>query len=314
MSLAMVFPGQGSQSLGMQRTLAAAFPEVAATYGEASEVLGYDLWQVTQEGPQEELDKTVITQPAMLAAGVATWRCWQAAGGPTPTVLAGHSLGEYSALVAAGALSFTDAVRVVQKRATLMQEAVPKGQGAMAAILGLDDDSVVAVCKRAESGQVVCAVNFNSPGQVVIAGDSAAVERATALAKEAGAKRALMLRVSVPSHSPLMRPAADALVPHLAAIDFQRLHIPVINNVHVEPYADAASIRDGLALQLHNPVRWTDTVRRFARDGAVLAVECGPGKVLAGLVKRIDRGITAVAVDDPESLQKAIDACEASAS
>ncbi len=310
MTVAIVFPGQGSQSLGMQQALAERYPEVAATYAEASEVLGYDLWKLVQEGPQEELDKTVVTQPAMLAAGVATWRCWQAAGGPAPAWLAGHSLGEYSALVAAGSLAFPDAVRVVQKRAELMQAAVPAGEGAMAALLGLDDEAVIQVCDEAAGDQVVKAVNFNSPGQVVIAGNRAAVERAVERAKEAGAKRALMLRVSVPSHSPLMEPAADALAEHLLATSFGSLDIPVLNNVSVEPYGAAEQIRDGLHKQVFNPVRWTETVRHFIASGVTTVIECGPGKVLAGLVKRIDRSVTCVAIEDAESLQKALDACQ----
>lgn len=309
MSFAMVFPGQGSQSLGMQAALASKYPEVVATYSEASEVLGYDLWLLTQTGPQEELDKTVITQPAMLAAGVATWRCWQAAGGAAPDVVAGHSLGEYSALVAAGAVDFADALRVVNKRANLMQEAVPAGKGGMAAILGLEDQAVIDACAKAEQGQVVRAVNFNSPGQVVIAGHKEAVERAIDIAKQAGAKRALLLRVSVPSHSPLLEAAANALADDLAKTAFGALAIPALNSVNVAPFADAQNIRESLRLQVFNPVRWTDTVRRLANEGMTLVIECGPGKVLAGLVKRIDRGITCVAIDDPDSLQKALDAC-----
>lgn len=309
MTLAMVFPGQGSQSLGMQAALAEAWPVVRETYAEASEVLGYDLWQLVQEGPQEELDRTVVTQPAMLTAGVATSRCWAAAGGPQPAWLAGHSLGEYSALVWAGAVSFADALGLVRKRATLMQEAVPAGKGAMAAILGMDDAAVIEVCKQAAEGAVVTAVNFNSPGQVVVAGEREAVARAVEKAKAAGAKRALMLRVSVPSHSPLMQPAADALAEHLAATDFAEVRIPVLNSVDVEQYVDPEQIRAGLRRQVFNPVRWTDTVRRLRANGVKTIIECGPGKVLAGLVRRIDRTATTLCIDEPAALGKALELC-----
>ncbi|MBT8097668.1 MAG: ACP S-malonyltransferase [Woeseia sp.] len=310
----MVFPGQGSQSLGMQSSLASSFPEVAATYAEASDILGFDLWEITQSGPQEELDKTVVTQPAMLAAGVATWRCWQAAGGKTPAWLAGHSLGEYSALVAAEAINFADAVRVVQQRATLMQDAVPSEKSGMAAILGLDDDAVIAACSGAEEGQVVRAVNFNSPGQVVIAGDCDAVTRAVELAKAAGAKRAMMLRVSVPSHSPLMKPAAEALSGYLDATTFAIPTIGVISNVDVQPYVEPQQIRAGLYRQVFNPVQWTKTIRRFIDEGVDTVIECGPGKVLAGLTRRIDRSINCVAIEDPEALQKALETSRSSTS
>lgn len=311
MTFAMVFPGQGSQSVGMQAALASAYPRVKATYAEASEILGYDLWRLAQEGPQESLDDTVVTQPAMLAAGIAAWRCWLAAGGPRPSWLAGHSLGEYSALVAAEALSFADAIAVVRRRAELMQDAVPKDEGAMAAILGLDDDTVVSVCVDAENGEVVRAVNFNAPGQVVIAGHREAVARATKLAKKAGAKRAMLLRVSVPSHSPLMQPAADALAEHLDTISFNEPSIAVVNNVDVKTYADAADIRSGLQRQVCNPVHWTASMRRLADAGVDSVFECGPGKVLAGLLRRIDRGITCVAIEDPDTMQAALQACEA---
>lgn len=310
MTVAMVFPGQGSQSLGMQRALAERYPQVVATYKEAGDVLGYDLWALVQQGPAEELDKTVVTQPAMLAAGVATWRCWKAAGGANPTWLAGHSLGEYSALVAAGALGFADAVRLVKKRAELMQEAVPEGEGAVAALLGLDDEAVIDVCDQAAGGQVVKAVNFNSPGQVVIAGDREAVERAVELAKEAGAKRALMLRVSVPVHSPLMKPAADKLSEHIQSTRFEKPEIPFLNSISIEPFVQAHQIQEGLHKQVFNSVRWTDTVKHLIDDGVDVVIECGPGKVLAGLVRRIDRSVTCVAIDDAEALQKALGACQ----
>ncbi len=309
MTFAMVFPGQGSQSLGMQAMLAEAFPAVRETYAEASEVLGYDLWKLVQEGPQEELDKTVVTQPAMLTAGVATSRCWAAAGGPTPGWLAGHSLGEYSALVWAEAVSFGDALALVRQRAALMQEAVPAGEGAMAAILGLDDETVVRVCEQAAEGQVVTAVNFNSPGQVVVAGQRDAVSRAVERAKQAGARRALMLRVSVPSHSPLMQPAADALAERLAATEFAEVRIPVLNSVDVEQYLEPEQIRAGLRRQVFNPVRWTDTVRCLRANGVDTIIECGPGKVLAGLIRRIDRSAATICIDDAATLEQALAMC-----
>ncbi|WP_156762771.1 ACP S-malonyltransferase [Woeseia oceani] len=306
MTFAVVFPGQGSQSPGMQKALADTFTEVVETYAEASEVLGYDLWSLVQEGTPEDLDRTVVTQPAMLTAGVAAWRCWQQAGATMPAWMAGHSLGEYTALVAAGSLTFADALKLVAKRAEFMQQAVPEGSGAMAAILGLDDSAVVDVCSAAANGQVVSAVNFNSPGQVVIAGEKSAVERAVDGAKAAGAKRALLLRVSVPSHSALMQPAADALKPLLDAATVSAPSVPVLSNVDVAPYSDANQIRDGLRRQLYSPVRWSDTIKHMAANGVSVAIECGPGKVLAGLVKRIDREVTGVFIDDADSLQKAL--------
>lgn len=306
MPFACVFPGQGSQSLGMQAALAERWPVVRDTYAEASDVLGYDLWKRVQEGPEEELNRTVVTQPAMLTAGVATWRCWQAADGPVPARVAGHSLGEYTALVAARSIGFADALAVVARRAELMQEAVPPDRGAMAAILGLEDEFVTRACDEAAGGQIVVPVNFNAPGQVVIAGEREAVERAVVKAKEAGAKRAMMLRVSVPSHSPLMEPAAEGLVEHLDGIGIRKPEIPVLDAVAVAPYEDPARIRTGLKNQVHNPVRWTDTVLKLREDGIDLFVECGPGKVLAGLVRRIDRDAVAIAVDNPESLDRAL--------
>lgn len=309
MTFAIVFPGQGSQSQGMQAALADAYPEVERTYAEAGEVLGYDLWKLVADGPAEELDRTVVTQPAMLAAGVAAFRCWQAAGGPAPAVATGHSLGEYSALVSAGALDFAAAVGLVRRRAELMQEAVPAGSGAMAAVLGLDDETVVEVCAAAAEGQVVSAVNFNSPGQVVIAGDRAAVERAAEQAKARGAKRAMLLSVSVPSHCALMAPAAEELAARLAETEFQTPAFPVISSADAAPYRSADAIRDGLGRQLHSPVRWVETVRALTAAGATCVVESGPGKVLTGLMKRIDRSVPARAVDDPASLDAAIQQC-----
>ena len=306
MSFAIVFPGQGSQSTGMQALLAAEYEDVRRTWSEAGEALDLDLWGIAQSGPEQRLNETTITQPAMLAAGVAAWRVWQAAGGGRPAAMAGHSLGEYTALVCAGALPLADAVRLVRHRAELMQAAVPAGQGAMAAVLGLDDEAIVAVCRAAAGDDVVEAVNFNSPGQVVIAGHRSAVERAVGQAKAAGAKRAVLLNVSVPSHCRLMKPAAAELAQTLQAIEFAAPSVPVVSNVDVEVYSTAEEIRSGLERQLYSPVRWADTVRRLAADGVVAVIECGPGKVLAGLTKRIDRSLEAVSFDAPEAIADAV--------
>ncbi|MDP2111036.1 MAG: ACP S-malonyltransferase [Thiobacillus sp.] len=305
MKLAFVFPGQGSQSVGMMQGWGER-AEVRNTFAEASDALGRDLWALVADGPFELLNQTVNTQPAMLAADVAVWRVWQAAGGATPALLAGHSLGEYAALVAAGALNFADAIRLVRFRAEAMQAAVPEGIGAMAAILGLDDDAVRAVCSEAAAGEVVEAVNLNSPGQVVIAGNKAAVERAMALAKEKGAKRALPLPVSVPSHSSLMLPAAEKLLAHLQSVAIATPAIPVLHNTDVQSHADAPAIRAALARQLHTPVRWVETVQALKAAGIGRVIECGPGKVLAGLNKRIDDSLPAVALVDEASLQAAL--------
>ncbi len=302
----MVFPGQGSQSIAMQADLAADFPEVRATYAEASEQLGYDLWQLVQEGPKEKLDETVVTQPAMMSAGVATWRVWQNSGGDQPALVAGHSLGEYTALVCAGAIEFTEAVNLVQRRAELMQQAVPAGDGAMAAILGLDNETVLSVCRDAEEGQVVQAVNFNSPGQVVIAGARSAVERAADLAKNAGARRALLLSVSVPAHCELMKPAAEKLADALAAAELAVPSIPVICNTDAVIYESAEQIRNGLRRQLFNPVRWTETIELMIASGATRIIECGPGKVLAGLTRRIDKSMSSACIDSPAALESAL--------
>ena len=302
MTLAMVFPGQGSQSQGMLADLAAQHQEVSETFAEASDSLGYDLWDLVQNGPAEKLNETIVTQPAMLAAGVSTWRLWQKLGGAMPAGVAGHSLGEYTALVCAGAIEFRDAVALVQRRAELMQNAVPAGEGAMAAILGLDDQAVRDVCKNAADIGVAEAVNFNSPGQVVVAGHRGAIERVTELAKEAGARRAIMLAVSVPSHSTLMRPAGEALAESLQAAAFQTPSIPVINAVDAVPYTDADDIRARLTRQVSSPVRWVDTVQRLIADGATSIIECGPGKVLTGLVKRIDRSVQSRCIDSPDAL------------
>ena len=306
MSLAFVFPGQGSQAVGMLADLAAAEPQVTATFAEASEALGYDLWKLVSEGPAEELNQTHITQPAMLSAGIAVWRIWQEKGGAMPAVLAGHSLGEYTALVAAGALAFKDAVSLVAERGRLMQEAVPAGTGSMAAILGLDDAKVIEVCESAAQGDVVSAVNFNANGQVVIAGQVAAVERAVELAKEAGAKRAVVLPVSVPSHCALMKPAAEKLAEKLATITINAPQIPVINNCDVSKAADADAIRDALVRQLYSPVRWVETIQTMAGEGVDTLVECGPGKVLVGLNKRIVKEMKALAVYDSAGLESAL--------
>ncbi len=307
-SIAIIFPGQGSQSVGMLSELAAAWPLVGETFAEASDALGMDLWQVTSQGPRELLDRTDITQPAMLAAGVAVWRVWNQAGGPAPAWMAGHSLGEFTALVCAGTLGFADAVALVAQRGRFMQEAVPAGAGAMAAILGLADDQVVAVCAQAAQGGILEPVNFNSPGQVVIAGESAAVERGIAAAKAAGAKRAVLLPVSVPSHCALMRPAAERLAVALAAIPLAAPRIPVLHNVTVDAVADPAAIRDRLVRQLYSPVRWVETVRCLADQGVGLLLEAGPGKVLTGLTKRIDDRVEVLAVLDPKGLALALEA------
>lgn len=300
---AMVFPGQGSQTVGMLAELAGDYPIVQETFKQASEVLEYDLWQLVQEGPSEELNKTWQTQPALLTASVAVYRVWQQKyPALKPEVMAGHSLGEYSALVCAGVLDFQDAVKLVELRGKLMQQAVPEGTGAMYAIIGLDNDAIINACKQAEQGEVVSAVNFNSPGQVVIAGAKAAVERAAALCKEAGAKRALPLAVSVPSHCALMKPAADQLSVSLESITLKAPVVAVLNNVDVKAETDAVAIRNALVRQLYSPVRWTETVEKMAQNGVEVLVEVGPGKVLNGLAKRIVDSLQAVSVNDVKSL------------
>ncbi|MBW5813080.1 ACP S-malonyltransferase [Yersinia kristensenii] len=304
---AMVFPGQGSQSLGMLADLAAQFPIVEETFSEASSVLGYDLWQLVQQGPAEELNKTWQTQPALLTASVAIWRVWQHQGGKLPTMMAGHSLGEYSALVCAGVLEFKQAVRLVELRGKLMQEAVPEGTGAMYAIIGLDNESIAKACEESAQGQVVSPVNFNSPGQVVIAGNKDAVERAGAACKAAGAKRALPLPVSVPSHCALMKPAADKLAVALEEIEFQAPLFPVVNNVDVKTEVSPEAIRSALVRQLYNPVRWTESVEFMASEGVELLLEVGPGKVLTGLTKRIVDTLVAAPVNDVATLTSALE-------
>ena len=306
MSIACIFPGQGSQSIGMLGELAAAYPEVQETFAAASQSLDYDLWQLAQQGPEAELNRTDKTQPVMLAAGVAVWRVWQKRRGTPPVFLAGHSLGEYTALVCAGALALPAAARLVAERGRYMQEAVPAGQGAMAAILGLADAQVIAACEQAAHGEIVAAVNFNSPGQVVIAGHSSAVARAVEAAKQLGAKRAVLLPVSVPSHCSLMVPAAERLAAYLQDIEIKRPAIPVFNNVDAVIVEEPQAIRDALVRQLVSPVRWVEIVQAMANKGVSGVVECGPGKVLAGLNKRIVREMTALPVQDPASLDEAL--------
>ncbi len=303
---AFVFPGQGSQAVGMLNGFADN-PVVAQTLAEASDALQFDLGKLIAEGPKEELDLTTNTQPVMLTAAVATYRAWIAAGGAQPAIVAGHSLGEYSALVAAGVIAFKDAVPLVRFRAQAMQDAVPVGQGGMAAILGLTDDDVRAVCSEAAQGQVVEPVNFNAPAQVVIAGHKDAVERACQLAKAKGAKRALSLPVSAPFHSSLLTPASDRLREYMTGLNFSSPQIPLINNVDVAIVQDSAAIKDALVRQAASPVRWVETVQKMAAMGVTQVVECGPGKVLAGLTKRINGELTGEAMVDQASLEKVLE-------
>jgi len=311
MSLAFVFPGQGSQSVGMLAALAAAEPVVEETFAEASAVLGYDLWALCQQGPEAELGSTERTQPAMLAAGVATWRAWLRHGGPRPAAMAGHSLGEYTALVCSGALDFAAAIDLVRFRGQVMQQAVPLGQGAMAAILGLEDDQVVAACAEAEQGEVVEAVNFNAPAQVVIAGHASAVGRAIEAARARGAKRAVLLPVSVPSHSRLMVGAAERLAERLSAVEVRMPDVPAVYTVGVRTHESPDGIRRALKEQLFKPVRWSETVRVMLASGVGTLVECGPGKVLTSLNRRIERRpeLKMLAVEDPDGLAAALAAC-----
>ena len=302
----MVFPGQGSQSVGMQADLAAEFPVVQQTYAQASEVLGYDLWQLIQDGPAENLSATVVTQPAMLTAGVAAYRVWQAAGGVEPTQMAGHSLGEYTALVCAAAVEFDDAMKVVMRRAQLMQDAVPAGVGAMAAIIGLDSAAVIAACEDAAEIGVAEAVNFNSPGQVVVAGHKQALDHVIERAREAGARRAMMLPVSVPSHSSLMIGAGEALAEALADTTFTAPRITVVAATDATPYAGADDIRSRLSRQVYGPVQWVATVQAIVAAGGTSIIECGPGKVLSGLVRRIDKGTPVAFINSITDLQKAL--------
>ena len=303
MNFAFFFPGQGSQSVGMMQ----GFGDLAVikdTFVEASDTLGVDFWRMATE-PNDALNQTTNTQPLMLAAGVATWRAWQSQGGPLPTVLAGHSLGEYTALVAAGIVSYEAALPLVRFRADVMQRAVAEGVGAMAAVLGLDDDAVRAACAEAAQGEVLEAVNLNSPGQVVIAGHKAAVERGIEAAKAKGAKRALLLPVSVPSHCALMKPAADELAEYLKDVGFASAQIPVLHNADVASYEDAAKVKDALVRQLYSPVRWVETVQAVHASGVTASAECGPGKVLAGLVKRTVAELPCIALVNQEALAEA---------
>ncbi|WP_163559087.1 ACP S-malonyltransferase [Halomonas sp. NO4] len=305
--LALVFPGQGSQQLGMLRELAERYSVVRTTFEEAADALGYDLWKVVQEGPEEALNATACTQPALLTASVAIWRVWQELEGPRPDAMAGHSLGEYSAMVCAGVLGFADGVRLVELRGKAMQAAVPAGEGAMAAILGLDDARVEQACEEAAQGEVVAAVNYNAPGQVVIAGSQAAVDRAIARCQEAGAKRAMPLPVSVPSHCALMRPAAERLESAMTALDMRPPRYTVYQNVDAQAHADVETLRTRLVEQLYQPVRWTACIEAMVAGGAEVFIECGPGKVLTGLNKRIARGSRGLAVNDPDSLEAALE-------
>ena len=308
MSLAFVFPGQGSQSIGMQSALAKVSPVIESTFAEASAVLGYDLWRRCQEGPVESLNSTECTQPAMLTAGIAAYRLWLERGGPTPQLMAGHSLGEFTALVAADYLDFKTAVALVKHRGELMQAAVPPGFGAMAAILGLEDIDIDEACHEASQGEVVEAVNFNAPGQVVIAGHAAAVKRAIAIATAKGARRAIELPISVPAHSSLMQPAAERLRERLESTAFAETSSVVVYGVDVKAHAGAEAIRAGLVKQLYTPVYWAATVRTMIAAGATQIVECGPGKVLTGLNRRVDknRDLKMLALEDPQALDDAI--------
>ena len=309
MKFALVFPGQGSQAVGMMQSFA-DLKIVRDTFSEASEAVGQDLWQIVAEGPAEALNSTVNTQPVMLTAGYAVYRAWLDAGGPQPALVAGHSLGEYTALVVAGVIAFRDAVPLVRFRAQAMQEAVPVGTGAMAAILGLDDDAVRAACAEAAQGEIVEPVNFNAPNQVVIAGNKAAVERGAEAAKARGAKRAVMLPVSAPFHSSLLKPAAERLAQRMESVIFNAPRIPVVNNVDVAVIGDPDKIKDALARQACNPVRWVEVIRHMAASGVTHVAECGPGKVLAGLTRRIDGNLQGYAITDPQSLAQTLQALQ----
>lgn len=310
-SLAFVFPGQGSQQVGMLADIAARFPLIGETFAEASEQLGYDMWQMVQQGEQETLNLTENTQPVLLTASVALWRVWQQLGGEQPGLMAGHSLGEFSALVCAGSLQFADAVKLVRDRGRFMQTAVPVGVGAMAAVIGLEDAQIDQCCQQAAQGEVVEAVNFNSPGQVVIAGHAAAVERAIELCKEAGAKRALPLPVSAPFHTSLMRPAGEQLAASLQGMAIASPQIPVVHNVHAGTETDPEVIRDLLIKQIYSPVRWVECVNTMLEAGVATTVECGPGRVLSGLGRRIHKPLQVLNIEDPASLDKALETLQA---
>ncbi|MGB3392290.1 MAG: ACP S-malonyltransferase [Stenotrophomonas sp.] len=305
--LAFVFPGQGSQSLGMLAELAELHPQVRETFVEASDGAGVDLWALSQGGPEEQLNRTEYTQPALLAAGVAAWRLWNAQGGAKPALLAGHSLGEYTALVAAGALSLREGAHLVRLRGQLMQAAAPAGVGAMAAVLGAEDALVQEVCEQASGSQVVVPANYNSPGQIVIGGDAAAVDRALALLAEKGVRKAVKLAVSVPSHTPLMREAANRLAGVMAGLDWRMPALPVVQNVDAQVHESVEAIRDALVRQLYLPVRWSECVQALAARGVTRVAECGPGKVLAGLAKRIDKTLEARPLGTPADFDAALD-------
>ncbi|MDX2425914.1 MAG: ACP S-malonyltransferase [Cycloclasticus sp.] len=307
-SLAFVFPGQGSQAVGMLGDLAATYEQIKTTFDEASEVLGRDLWRLAQQGPVEELNLTQNTQPLVLTASVALWRVWRSQSALVPSLMAGHSLGEYTALVCANSLSFVDAVKLVEQRARFMQQAVPEGEGAMAAILGLEVTKLIDICAQAAEGDVVSAVNFNAPGQVVIAGNTAAVNRAIELAKAQGAKRALALPVSVPSHCELMLPASDKLLNVMTSIAFATPEISVVHNTDVSEHHDADGIKQALGKQLYTPVRWTETIETLVNHQVTTVVECGPGKVLTGLNKRIDKSLELYSLGDERSLNNTLGA------
>jgi len=301
--LAFVFPGQGSQAVGMVSALAEKYTQIEKYFDQASELLGYNLWELVQKGPEQELNVTAKTQPALLVASVAIWNLWKLKSGPAPVVMAGHSLGEYSALVCAGVLNLADAITLVADRGRYMQDAVPAGTGSMAAILGLDDNLIEDICANAAQGQVVSAANYNSTGQVVIAGHDAAVKRAVDLAKTAGARRSILLPVSVPSHCALMEPATRLLAERLQGIKFSTGQVPVIHNVDVCIKTDPEAIRQALVEQLSRPVLWVETIEMMKKQGITYIVECGPGKILSGLIKRIDRTIQTLPLSDPESLE-----------
>ena len=306
-TLAFIFPGQGSQQIGMLSELAERYAVVRSTFEEASTALGYDLWHLVQEGSAEDLNRTDITQPAILAASVAVWRVWKELEGARPDWVAGHSLGEYSALVCSGAMDFADGLRLVRARGEFMQAAVPQGQGAMAAILGLDAEQIEKACAEAAQGEVVAAVNYNAPGQIVIAGSTKAVERAIVACQAAGAKKAMPLPVSVPSHCELMRPAAEKLADELNLIQLNKPRVPVVQNVHAAPETEVAAIRDNLVAQLYRPVRWIESVEFMAEQGVTTYIECGPGKVLVGLNKRIVKSAKSLAMNDPDSVMAALE-------
>lgn len=303
---ALLFPGQGSQKIGMLAALAEQHTLIQETFGEASEVLGYDSWALVQQGEQEQINLTERTQPLLLTASIALWRLWLQQGGPQPSVAAGHSLGEWSALVAAGVVGFADAVKIVRERGAAMQRAVPVGEGAMAAIIGLDEAKIIAACAEAEQGEVAAAVNFNAPGQVVIAGNAAAVERAIAGCKEAGAKRALPLPVSAPFHTSLMRPAAVALEEMVEQTAFSAPNFAVVHNVNAATESSSAVIKRLVLEQIYQPVRWVECVQAIAATGISSAIECGPGAVLSGMVKRIDRSLSCASIDSPAAFEQAL--------